>query len=190
MSPIPQDHQAEIAGLYLELEGELRGFATRVLCCSDTAFDVTQEVFQAAARRWGQLRGLDRPSQRAWLFKVLKNKVFDHWSSVRRRAALPEVPQAPTALDTPQVAMSNILLARCWTEIDAMPPSRRRVALLRWEGEWTCREIAEHLGMSASTVRVHLHAARRVLIEKFGMEVVFPSEWWESFQEEAPSEQR
>ncbi|MFJ8535444.1 RNA polymerase sigma factor [Streptomyces sp. NPDC093591] len=190
MSRIPPEHRPEIARLYMELSSELKGFATRLLGCSETASDITQEAFQAAAMRWGQLRSLNEQAQRAWLFKVVKNKVFDHWSSSRRHAPLPEVPDAPAAMDTPRVAVSNALLKRCWAAIDAMPPARRRVALLRWQGEWTSREIAEHLGMSAGTVRVHLHGARRVLLEKFGTEIVFPSDWWESLQEEVPSEQR
>ncbi|MFF1744353.1 RNA polymerase sigma factor [Streptomyces mirabilis] len=190
MSRIPPEHRPEIAELYIELSGELRDVAARMLRCSHTASDVVQETFQAASTRWPQLRVLDRQAQRAWLFVVVKNKVFDHWSSSRRRAPVPEVSDVPAPLDTPRTAVSNVLLERCWAAIDTMSPMRRRVALLRWQGEWTPREIAEHLGMNAGTVRVHLHGARKALIEKFGMEIVFPSDWWESLQEETPSEQR
>lgn len=190
MSRIPPKQWSEVGLLYMEVGRELEEFAGRLLGSSDGACDVAQETFEAAAIRWGRLRSLDRQAQRAWLFRFVKNKVFEQWRSAGRRAPLPDVPDSPSAFDTPRTAAANVLLERCWAAIGALPPTRRRVALLRWQGDWTAREIAEHLGMTASTVRVHLHGARRVLLEKFGMEILFPSDWWVTLQEEVPSEQR
>ncbi|MFI9588483.1 RNA polymerase sigma factor [Streptomyces sp. NPDC052236] len=180
MIRIPREHQAEVGALYREFGRELLSFAGRLLHNeSDAAPDLTQEVFQAAAQRWDRLRGLDRDAQRAWLFRVLKHKVFDHWGAARRHVPVSEVPETAADQDASREALSHLLLQRCWRMIDAMPPAQRRVALLRWQGEWTTREIAEHLALSPSTVRVHLRNARRVLVEEFGTEVVFPSDWWE-----------
>ncbi|MFF0094655.1 RNA polymerase sigma factor [Streptomyces canus] len=190
MSRIPPKHWSEISLLYMEVSRELEEFAGRLLGSSHTSSDVTQEAFEAAALRWGRLRSLDRSAQRAWLFRFVRLKVFEKWRSAGRRAPLPDDLDCPSVFDTPQTAAANVLLERCWDAIDALPPMRRRVALLRWQGDWTAREIAEHLGMTASTVRVHLHGARKVLLEKFGTEILFPSDWWESLQEEVPSEQR
>ncbi|GAA3841988.1 hypothetical protein GCM10022403_087600 [Streptomyces coacervatus] len=187
MSRIPPKYWSEIDLLYMEVSRQLEEFAGRLLGSPHSASDVTQEAFEAAVRRWGRLRSLDRQTQRAWLFRFVKNKAFDQWRSAGRRAPLPDV---PSALDTPRTAASNVLLQRCWAALDELPPARRRVALLRWQADWTSREIAEHLGMTTSTVRVHLHRARKVLLEKFGTEILFPSDWWESLQEEVPNEQR
>ncbi|MGI5461096.1 RNA polymerase sigma factor [Streptomyces sp. CA-249302] len=190
MSRIPHKHRSEIALLYMEIGRELTEYTGRLLGNSDAAADVAQEAFEAAASRWGRLRSQDRPSQRAWLFQLVRNKVADQWRSARRRAPLPDTPDSASAVDTPRIAAANVLLERCWAAIAELPPTQRRVALLRWQGDWTSREIAEHLGMTTSTVRVHLHGARRVLLEKFGTEILFPSDWWESLQEEVPNEQR
>ncbi|GGN41183.1 RNA polymerase sigma factor [Streptomyces fuscichromogenes] len=190
MSRIPPTHQAEVASLYLEVGRELTEYAGRLLGSSHTASDVAQEAFEGAAIRWGRLRSLDRQAQRAWLFRFAKLKVFEKWRSAGRRAPLPDIPDSPSEFDTSRTAAANVLLERCWDAIAALPPTRRRVALLRWQGDWTVREIAAHLGMTTGTVRVHLHGARKVLLEKFGTEILFPSDWWESLQEEVPSEQR
>ncbi len=58
-----------------------------------------------------------------------------------------------------------------------MPSGRRRVALLRWQDEWDYSEIAEHLAISESTVRVQVMRARNAIIEEVESEMVFPSKW-------------
>ncbi|MFJ6123956.1 RNA polymerase sigma factor [Streptomyces griseoviridis] len=80
--------------------------------------------------------------------------------------------------------MSNLLLQKCWKVIGSMPTAQRRVALLRWQGEWTNREIGDHLSIAQSTVRVHLRNARNTLAAELGDEVVFPSDWKDEDQGE------
>ena len=141
------------------------------------AHDAVQETFQAAALQWDVLRNYDESRQRAWLYRVLKNKVFDHWGTSKRWAGPLEDCDPAADLDTPRAAVSNILLQKCWKAIDGMPFAQRRVALLKWQGEWTNREIGDHLEIAQTTVRVHLRNARRDLMEALGTEVVYPSEW-------------
>ncbi|MBQ0867404.1 RNA polymerase sigma factor [Streptomyces sp. RK75] len=178
MNRIPSEYRAEIASLYRERHRELWSFASRLLHEErDLAQDMIQEVFQAAAFRWGHLRWLDRGRQRAWLFRVLKNKIFDHWGAAKRQESLPDVWETAAACDTPRVAVSNLLLLRCWSVINSMSRAQRRVALLRWHAEWTTGEIADHLRLSRKTVHAHLSNARHVLLKELGDEVVFPSDW-------------
>ncbi|MFF8386887.1 RNA polymerase sigma factor [Streptomyces kanasensis] len=180
MSRVPPEYWTEVAALYRQHRGDLLRFAARLLHGeAHLAHDMTQEVFQAAALAWSRLRRLDPDTRRAWLFRVLKNKVYDHWGGARRHVPLPELPEASPS-DTSREAVSGLLLKRCWGVMDAMPPAQRRVALLRWQGEWTSAEIAGHLSLSPSTVRVHLANARRALLAEFATEVVFPSDWWET----------
>ncbi|MFJ4633774.1 RNA polymerase sigma factor [Streptomyces sp. NPDC088847] len=190
MSRVPPKHWSEVGLLYREVSRELEEFVSRLQGSPDAASDVVQEAFEVAATRWGRLGSLDREAQRAWLFRFAKIKVFEKWRSTGRRAPLPQLPDPPSALDTPRTAAANVLLERCWAAVAELPPVRRRIALLRWQGDWTVREIAEYLGMTTGTVRVQLHRARKMLLEQFGTEILFPSDWWESLQEEVPSEQR
>ncbi|MFF8932199.1 RNA polymerase sigma factor [Streptomyces longwoodensis] len=187
MTPrIPQEHWAEVAALYMMFRDGMLKYAARTLGDEGhMAHDLVQESFKAAALDWEKLRVLDECRQRAWLYRVLKNKMFDHWGETRRRRATPAAPESVADVDTPRTAVSNLLLQMCWKVIDSMPRAQRRVALLRWQGEWTTREIAQYLGLAQSTVRVHLKNARNILARELADEVVFPSEW----RDKAPGEE-
>ncbi|MFI1884958.1 RNA polymerase sigma factor [Streptomyces jumonjinensis] len=177
---IPREHWDEVEAVYVEYGGEMLGFARRLLCeRRDVAPDIVQEVFQAAARQWGRLQVLSTDRRRAWLFGVLKNMVFAQWRKVQPTApVLEEGWSAVSTADTSRQAVSRLLLQRCWDVIDVMPSARRRIALLRWSGDWSTKEIADHLGLAESTVRVQLARARHALVEELGTEVIFPEQWW------------
>ncbi|WP_033313654.1 RNA polymerase sigma factor [Streptomyces iakyrus] len=179
MTPrIPPRHQDEIAALYMQFRGGMVKFADRLLGSDrHMAHDLVQETFKAAALQWGTLRTRTERLQRAWLYRVLKNKVFDQWGAARRFVDSVSGQDMVTDLDTPRTAISNLLLQKCWKVIDSMPCAQRRVALMKWQGEWTNREIGAHLDIAPSTVRVHLRNARNTLVAELGDEVVFPSEW-------------
>ncbi|MFE7900421.1 RNA polymerase sigma factor [Streptomyces sp. NPDC057424] len=171
-------HRDEIAALYMQLRGGMVKYAERLLHSDrHLAPDLVQETFKAAALQWSTLRTHTERVQRAWLYRVLKNKVFDQWGASRRYVQGLSVQEMVTDLDTPRTAISNLLLQRCWKAIDSMPRAQRLVALLKWQGEWTNREIGAHLGIAPSTVRVHLRNARNTLVGELGDEVVFPSDW-------------
>ncbi|MGW4756176.1 RNA polymerase sigma factor [Streptomyces chartreusis] len=179
MTPrIPPHHWDAIAILYMKFRDGMVKFAYRLLGSDlHMAHDLVQETFKAAALKWGTLRTYREDRQRAWLYAVLKNKVFDQWGAVKRQAESVSGEDKVTDLDTPRTAVSNLLLQKCWKVIDSMPCAQRRVALLKWQGEWTNGEIAAHLGIAASTVRAHVRNARSTLAAELGGEVVFPSEW-------------
>ncbi|MFC7586159.1 hypothetical protein ACFQYP_22245 [Nonomuraea antimicrobica] len=44
--------------------------------------------------------------------------------------------------------LSTLALRRCWSAVEQMPPMRQRVAFLRWNEQWTTREIADWLGVA------------------------------------------
>ncbi|MFJ4681949.1 RNA polymerase sigma factor [Streptomyces sp. NPDC091377] len=178
-SRIPARHWGEIEDLYLRCRDDLLNYATRLLGGErHAAHDLVQDTFKDAALRWETIGPRGKSGQRAWLYAVVRNKVFDQWGSARRRSTTDLETTLPAAdLDTPRTAVSNLLLRRCWKVIDGMPCAQRRVALLKWQGEWTNREISGHLGLADSTVRVHLRNARHRLAAELGDEVVFPSEW-------------
>jgi RNA polymerase sigma-70 factor (ECF subfamily) len=179
MTPrIPANHWDEIAVQYMKFRDGMVKFADRLLGSDrHMAHDLVQETFKAAALQWGTLRTHSERIQRAWLYRVLKNKVFDQWGTARRYVERVSDQETVTDLDTPRTAISNLLLQKCWKVIDSMPRAQRRVALLKWQGEWSNREIAAHLDIAPSTVRVHLRNARNTLVAELGDEVVFPSDW-------------
>jgi RNA polymerase sigma-70 factor (ECF subfamily) len=177
---VPREYWAEVEDVYMRHRDDLIRFASRMLRDErHLAQDLVQETFQAAAVQWGALRTYDASGRRAWLYQVLKNKVFDQWRATTRSVIGLAGQDLAADLDTPRTAVSNLLLQKCWKVIDCMPTAQRRVALLRWQGDWTNREIGEHLDIAQSTVRVHLRNARSALAADLGDEVVFPSDWRE-----------
>jgi RNA polymerase sigma-70 factor (ECF subfamily) len=142
------------------------------------AEDLVQEVFHAAVRSWGKIRPLPPDQQRAWLFAVLRNKFADHNRSCQRLEPVGDLPGSDSAADdVDRVALSRIVVERCWKVIKKMPPVRHRVAILRWGENWTPKEIAAALGMTQSTVRGHLKRARDQLAAEVGPDLLVVDEF-------------
>lgn len=160
---------AESAGLF--------GYARTLPKVSHSdAEDLVQVTFQAAAMKWEQsLRSLDEESRRRWLYRVLRNKAIDQWRTGGSRLVFSEQLESASGPqhETYRNALSSIVLQRCWDRIAKMPETRQRVAFLKWGEEWSSAEIAELLGISQSTVRVHLKLARDELAEGIGPEIPF-----------------
>lgn len=186
MGDVSSEDWESVVRLYLEMFDEMAQFATRTMKSerSHLAQDLVHEVFKDAALQWKSICERDRCAQRAWLYRVLKNKIFDLWRHSDRSLAHLDESDSIARLDTSLTAISNLLLENCWRVIEAMPSARRRVAILRWQGDWSIAEIAEHLDIKESTVRVQVMRAQKAIKEELGSEIVFPSEWPEVFEGE------
>jgi RNA polymerase sigma-70 factor, ECF subfamily len=170
----------ELAACFAADAGGLFGYAC-VLVRGDRALadDLVQAAFEAAAPDWGILRCLAEEQRRAWLRTTVTNIAV---SGFRREAAwrdrLPriEARYRKNQADTETVAFSLIVLDRCWQIIKDMPEQQHAVAVLRWQQGMKQTEIAAALGMAEKTVSVHLHRARRQLIDQLGHDCPFASD--------------
>ncbi|WP_380785493.1 RNA polymerase sigma factor [Sphingomonas sp. R86521] len=81
---------------------------------------------------------------------------------MRQFAALEETEHADPAPDSFAIAAGRDELRRMMQAIEALPPASRRVVLLRKLEAMAPRDIAQHLGISLSTVEKHL--ARGMLL--------------------------
>ncbi|MFF8639072.1 sigma-70 family RNA polymerase sigma factor [Streptomyces pilosus] len=129
-----------------------------------TAEDLTSEVFARAFVRLPTFtwRGLDFA---AWLVTIARNLVVDHFASARFRLEV----TTGELLDTKEAERSseeraldslrNIGLAEAINRL----PCRMRQATWLWALGTPTTHIAQQLGITPSTVRVHLHQARRRL---------------------------
>jgi RNA polymerase sigma-70 factor, ECF subfamily len=170
---IPLQLAAEVAQLYVDESAAVFRYALYLTHGDqEEAENLVQETFQEAARKWAKLRMLSREAQRAWLFTVVKNKAIDRWRVARRHHLVSDVPEHGSAPSAEQVALSRLALDRCWEVISKMSPMQQRVAYLFWHEGWTTREIAEELGITPDTVRVHRKNARDELADAIGDEVV------------------
>ncbi|SER31358.1 RNA polymerase sigma factor [Actinokineospora terrae] len=175
MSPrIPDEAAKEVAELFRYTARDLHRYAFRLnRGDAASAEDQVQDAFQAAALAWPALRPLSAGRRRAWLFAVVRNKSIDTWRKSTGVESLTETGISTAPEDTHYRAVHLILLERCWKLLLTMPTARFRVAYLRWHESMSTREIADHLGIAPSTVRVHIKHARDEIIANIGPDVPF-----------------
>jgi RNA polymerase sigma factor (sigma-70 family) len=129
---------------------------------SPAAEDLLADVWVAAFRsrasfdvRWD--------SARPWLFGIARNGLQKHWARLHREESGEGEVSDPWPEVDNRLAASDIV-HNLRAAVNALPQEQREVLLLvAWE-ELTPNEIALALGIPASTVRSHLHRARRSLL--------------------------
>lgn len=148
--------------------------AFQVVGDEDEARDVAQQVF---IRLWTILPRY-RPGQPfdTWLHRITVNRAIDAWRRNRARREGPESEAAQAvaplsggpdaALDRDEVQRIFLRLAR------RLSPQQRAVFVLREMNGLDHQEVARILGLSPSTVRNHLHQARRTL--RRGLAALYP----------------
>lgn len=143
-----------------------RALALAYALCGDrgAAEDTVQEAFLAAHQSWERIGRYDKPG--AWVRRVVVNQSR---SGYRRRgreaAALARAAASRGAVgDGEQVDPD-----RFWAEVRRLPTQQARAVALRYVDDLEIAEIAEILECAGSTVRVHLHRARRTLAGRLSL---------------------
>ncbi|WP_438363853.1 sigma-70 family RNA polymerase sigma factor [Streptomyces hyaluromycini] len=129
-----------------------------------TAEDLTSEVFTRAFQRLHTFTWTGRDLG-AWLVTIARNLVADHFASARFRLEVTtgeflesdELEQSSE--DAAVEALRNSGLAEALDRL----PRRMRQAVWLWALGTPTSHVAQQLGISPSTVRVHLHQARQRL---------------------------
>ncbi|MFQ5718864.1 MAG: RNA polymerase sigma factor [Acidobacteriota bacterium] len=156
-------------------QGRVFWTAYQVVGSEEDARDVAQEVF---IRLWDVLPRY-QAAQRfdTWLYRITINRAID---LVRRRRARPDLGVASLpAFDgaDPSAGPAEILRAgeiqRIFLRLAArLSPKQRAVFVLREMNDLDTAQIAEILEVTPSTVRNHLHQARKIL--RRGLAAHFP----------------
>jgi len=140
--------------------------AIRILGDGQKAQDVHQEVFLAIWRRWDKYNG--QTNWGAYLYRTTIRKAIEFAERSRTEAVLERRP-TPATTERPdgplRTAELQQKLLRC---LGRLPERQADVFVLsRIEGLKHSR-IAEILGCSQETVRVHLHRALKRLARELG----------------------
>lgn len=117
--------------------------------------DIVQEAFDRAYRQWDQVQLYDDPA--LWVRRVTVNLALNRRRSLRRRYA------AVLRLDRshePNMAEPD---DEVWQAVGRLPGQQRSAVVLRYFEDRTLPEIAEVLGCTEATARVHLHRGRAAL---------------------------
>jgi len=124
------------------------------------AQDVVQEAFCRALARWKSVALYDDPV--AWIRRVAWNLAVSRWR--RSRTALSflrrQRPVEPRQ-DGPTPERVALLAA-----LAKLPPTQRRVVVLRYLADLTVAEIAERESVPEGTVKSWLYRARAALAEE------------------------
>ena len=141
--------------------------ATRILGDSQKAQDVHQEVFLAIWRRWHKFDG--KTNWGAYLYRSTVRKAIELAKLSRAETPLLEQPEDSAVTDNPAGPLRTAELQKKLAECLGRLPKRQAdvFVLSRIEG-LQHKRIAEILGCSQETVRVHLHRAMKRLAVELG----------------------
>jgi RNA polymerase sigma-70 factor (ECF subfamily) len=141
--------------------------AMRILGNSEKAQDVHQEVFLAIWKRWHKYNG--RTNWNAYLYRAAVRKAIEFAKQSRAEQSLRQQPKYGTRSDNPDGPLRTAELQQMLARHLVRLPKRQAdvFVLSRIEGLGT-GEIAEILGCSRNTVRVHLHRAVKQLARELG----------------------
>ena len=130
------------------------------------AQDVCQDAFVIALQRLEDCRDPERFS--AWLLRIVRNRAHDFARGSAVRQALPlEAEELASPEPGPlRLTERSEIEADLLAALAGLPELQREVLMLYDLEGWSHREIAERLGISAGSARVHLHHGRRALRER------------------------
>jgi len=129
--------------------------------------DQAQEVFLAVFRGLEGFEG--RSALRTWVYGICVRVASNHRrrAYVRRERSVSEPPEQALEPDQPRALEEG----RGWPGLrrllDTLDPDKRDVFVLYELEELPMREVAEACGCPLQTAYSRLHAARRVLLEKY-----------------------
>jgi RNA polymerase sigma-70 factor (ECF subfamily) len=138
--------------------------------------DVVQEVFIVVNRQLPHFRGEAKVT--TWLFRITDRVVRNHrrWRAVRRivtRLTARHNERLISGDADPLEALERHAAAReAYLVLDQLPEKYRRVLILSELESLPADEIARLLGAPIATVRVWLHRARRMFLDRVGARAI------------------
>ena len=146
--------------LFSAFEPGLRRYTRSLAQDMDLADDLVQEAFIQAMQHLDLLGRLNEYQQRAWLFKVAKNRFIDHQRAQTRRQSLLAYladDASPDASGDDDFAMSAFIAQHRLS--DRIPEHYRGLLEKRYLLGMTSQEIGEELHIPDATVRSRLRFA-------------------------------
>lgn len=135
-----------------------RRVARRIVGDPAAAEDIAAEALARTFARWKHVREL--PYREAWVLRVTTNLAIDH-ARRRRPSAEPELARA--AAD--DIIAVRLALAAA---LSRLPRRQREAVALRYLGDLTEQDVAAALGISAGSVKTHVHRGLAALRERLG----------------------
>jgi len=144
--------------IWQKLASELRGFIRARVSDHATAEDILQDVFVKIHQKLPTLRAGERLE--AWVGRITRNAIVDHFRRARPSGPLPEELVAPE--NDSEAPDLNPCVRRF---VEQLPPAYRDALMLtEWHG-LTQKEAAKRFGLSISGAKSRVQRARNQLKE-------------------------
>ena len=158
----PPPDAAEFNDFMERREGQVRARLAAFAEGPDHLDDLLQDTWLRCLQRWHQLRGDNRTG---WVLAIARSVGLDDYRARqrRRRSMDTAVPEAPAR--TPAFELDEIR-RRVTSSLQELTQREQEVVRLRLLGDAPTSIVATTLGISESTVRVHLANGIRKLREQ------------------------
>ena len=143
--------------LYTDFYDQLLGWCTARIRSPAAAEDLVQETYIRAMTHLEDLEASSRSQRRSWLYKTARNLYIDQVRRLSRETCVEEeqLSLASFEEDLTQTAVRQL--------VNRLPESERALFSLRYFAGYNATELGDMFGLSPSTVRARLAAARRRL---------------------------
>jgi len=152
------DRQA-FAELIQRYQKPLRYFISRLLDDTQMTEDVFQDIWLTVIKRICTLRDLDAFAP--WLYRIARNKVYDHLRKKRVLSELNEV--IVTENNVQEETFSPEDAAQIHRCLQRLRPGHKEVLMLRFLEQMSYEQIAQVVNCTIGTVRSRIHYAKRAL---------------------------
>jgi RNA polymerase sigma factor (sigma-70 family) len=161
-------NRAEFAQFYTSTRDDCLRIVTVAVGDRQLAEDLVAEGFTRAWVSWRKVR--QHPAPLAWVVRTALNAHVSWWRRRRREVALDGGDSGPAGLDwAAPPGQDSIMDDAVMAVLRRLPVRQRQVISLRLLLDLDMETTARILGISASTVGVHLHRAVAALREEFAV---------------------
>lgn len=143
--------------VYERFDAGLRGFVSARVRDPDAAEDVLQDVYLKIHSRIDTLE--DEEKVGAWVYRVARNAVTDHYRAKKPSSELGDVPDEPQK-DFEKWGRDERLGRTVANMLDGLPPDHREALYLTEYEGLTQKQLAERLGISVSGAKSRVQRAR------------------------------
>ncbi len=134
----------------------------------ETAKDIVQE---AVCKLLLHLESIDTDKYKSWLFKVAINLYYDHCRKNKKSQYVVVEDYLITnerLIEEIMIVQENQLLVR--SILQKLSPTFKQLLLLKYELEWSYKQIAEYVDMKPEAVKTYLARARKTFKEMYRRE--------------------
>jgi len=145
----------------------------------ETAKDIVQE---AVCKLLVHLESIDTDKYKSWLFKVAINLYYDYCRKNKKSQYVVVEDYLITnerLIEEMMIAQENQLLVR--SILQKVSPTFKQLLLLKYELEWSYKQIAEYVDMKPEVVKTYLARARKTFKEMYRRECNEENKWWVRF---------